>query len=101
RNEILFFAGVHPDPTICSLDQEAISKLAHAIREIPTRSYKSGGFTRHVSEYGDLTKVEEPKKHRFYVYGRMNLPCYRCKTKIKRISDSSQPLYICPSCQGL
>ena len=99
RNEILFFAGIHPETTVGSLDQDAISQLAHAIREIPDRSYQSGGFTRHKSEYGDLSKVEEPKKLRFYVYGRMNLPCYRCKNKILRLSDSSQPVYVCPSCQ--
>lgn len=99
RNEILFFAKIHPERTLGSLNKNSMQNLAHAIREIPKRSYESGGFTRAPAEIGDLSGVSQSEKLRFYVYGRMNLPCYRCKGKILRISDSAQPLYVCKNCQ--
>ena len=101
RNEILFDSGIMPELKVFEISDKKLDNLAKSIISIPKRSYLQSGFTRKKSEYENLLKSHnEPAKLRFYVYGRMNLPCYKCQTKIKRLDSSNQPMYICPVCQS-
>lgn len=100
RNEILFNAGIRPELKVYEIAANSLDELAKAILIIPKRSYVQSGFTRKKSEYEkQLEGHAEPSKLRFYVYGRMDLPCHVCGTKIKRIDSPNQPMYFCPNCQ--
>ena len=52
KSESLFLAGIAPHRTMGSLDGEELEKLYHAICQVLSASYESGGAT--IRNYSDL-----------------------------------------------
>lgn len=101
RTEVLFVSKLDPDwrPSQLSVDQRF--QLADAALSLSRQSYDTGGITL------DLNRAERLRTsgaifedHRFWVFDRSGLPCYRCATSIAIRSFGGRRLYYCPSCQS-
>ena len=100
RSEILFIAGIHPARKARELSKGEIGKLARITLDISQRSYASQGVTIPDQQYKALKKKGVSYgKARFFVFSRANQPCRVCKTKIKRSTANSRPIYTCATCQ--
>ncbi len=100
RSEILFAAGLHPARRASSLGVRERGRLARETLAISQRSYRSGGVTLSATLARALTRSELPREQRrFAVFGRSDLPCYRCAGVVVRIESNSRRLYLCPGCQ--
>ncbi len=100
RSEILWAAGVHPSSKADELDSAALRKTARATLSISRRSYRTRGVT--VSP--KLAKALKAtgmsyQRYRFNVFGRENLPCHRCESRIERHIMGGRNIYVCPACQ--
>jgi endonuclease VIII len=91
-NDLLFLRGVHPWRPIGTVDVDALLATAHRlIMANKDRSIRS--------TTGNLRP-----KQTSWVYGRVNQPCRRCGTRIRKSQLGPTPLiqrdvYWCPRCQ--
>ncbi len=102
RCEILFHCRLHPElrPLDCSKAQ--LEALADALRELPLRSYRSGGITNDPARAQRLMAAGATfEQARFYLFRRAGLPCYRCGEPVQKIRHAGQACYICNHCQPL
>jgi len=102
RCEILFHCGLHPElrPLDCSKAQ--LEALADALRELPLRSYRSGGITNEPARAQRLMAAGATfEQARFYLFRRAGLACYRCGKPIQKQRNAGQACYICNHCQPL
>jgi endonuclease-8 len=100
RSEILFDAGVHPARRPADCDRRQLERLARAVLYLTRRSYRTGGVTNDPDRVRQLREQGLPRAAlRFQVFGRAGQPCYRCGSKIQRLSLAGRRLYICPACQ--
>lgn len=96
-NEILFFAGVMPDRKVKTLKDSEIKKIFQGIKKILALAIKRKGSSNrdYVDIYG--------KKGNFIplikVYQREKKPCFRCKTKIKKMKLGNRSSFFCLRCQ--
>ena len=83
RNEILFFAGVHPRRVVSDLsDEELRDILDHTIRLMRNWLDNMGG-----------------KKEWRRVYQRSGQPCLECGAEIEFFRQNDRVTYACPRCQ--
>jgi endonuclease-8 len=102
RSEILYFARVHPSQRPSDLRPGEQRKLAAVTLDIGHRAYEFGGVTNPPHLVRRLKKKGAKRRaYRHAVFARANLPCYRCKTPVEKISVASRRLYLCPACQGV
>ena len=100
RSEILYRAKVHPACRPIDLDAAALRRLARQTLAIGKRSYVTGGVTMPRDRVRQLkSKGLTYADYRFWVFGRQELPCYRCGTAIARLMISGRRLFLCPACQ--
>ena len=84
-SEALWRAKIDPRASAASLDESEVRRLLTAIRKVIERA--TG--TRYTSTEGA----------RLDVYDREGQPCRRCRTKVKRITQSGRSTYFCAHCQ--
>ncbi|MEL7068019.1 MAG: endonuclease VIII [Cyanobacteria bacterium J06581_3] len=100
RSEILFVARLHPylRPMDCS--EEQLYMLAKASIEISYQSYKYKGVTNDLDLANQLKAGgARYRDYRYWVFGRVDQPCYVCTTPIVKEMVSSRRIYYCPICQ--
>jgi endonuclease VIII len=100
RSEVLFLAGIYPTwrPIDCSDDQ--ITKLAHAIIDVPRQSYETKGITNDLATALALKAEGKPRWfYRHWVFSRTNQPCYVCGDPIIKDEVGGRRVYYCPTCQ--
>lgn len=95
--EALFRACILPERAAKSLSEEEKQLLFQEIRGTLNEAIRHKGssidqYVQLSGEAGDYVKYHK-------VYGRENLPCIKCKTKIKRITLGGRGTYFCPKCQ--
>lgn len=101
RSEILFVAKLLPEAKAVELDDAKRSALAHAILELPRRSYHEKGVTTpdaHVAQQKALGKGRED--YRFFVYKRAGEACIECGETIEERTHGSRRIFVCPGCQA-
>ncbi|MEL6555106.1 MAG: endonuclease VIII [Cyanobacteria bacterium J06621_11] len=100
RSEILFVARLHPQlrPIDCTEDQ--LFQLAKASIEISYQSYKYKGVTNDL-DLANKLKADGARyrDYRYWVFGRVNKPCYVCATPIVKEMVNNRRIYYCPVCQ--
>ena len=100
RSEILFVARLNPylRPTDCS--DEQLLTLAKASIEVTYQSYKYKGITNDLDAANAL-KADgvSYRDYRYWVFGRVDKPCYVCATPIVKELVGSRRIYYCPKCQ--
>ncbi len=97
-DEILFSAGVLPVRKANDLSDGEIRKIYLGIKKILKLAVKKRGSS--ADDYLDAAG----KKGTFFpssikVYRREKKPCFKCKTKIKRIKIGARSAHSCPKCQ--
>ncbi|MGB7485164.1 MAG: endonuclease VIII [Phormidesmis sp.] len=101
RSEILFVARLCPHlrPVDCSEAQ--LYTLAKVSIEVSYQSYKYKGVTNDLDLANQLkASGARYRDYRFWVFSRVNQPCYVCSTPIVKEMVSSRRLYYCPTCQS-
>jgi endonuclease VIII len=102
KSEVLFACRVHPFAPVAAIGDDALRCLIATGRKYllanvhtslaPMTTY--GGYQR-------STTGRDNASERLWVYGRVGLPCRRCRTaiKLKKQGDAARLTYWCPRCQ--
>jgi len=95
--EALFLASINPHTSAASLTKPAIKRLSDALRKTLARAIADGGSTikDHFQPMGEAGYFQT----RFRVYGRKNMPCFRCKSFIIRVVQNQRATFYCDKCQ--
>ena len=100
RSEILFLSGVHPDTRPCDLEPSQQARWADAILHTTLRAYESGGITVTAQMARDGRASGKPRSRwRHWVFNRVDQPCLKCRTPIRRQLYGGRRLDFCPACQ--
>lgn len=94
RSEVLFQARLLPSRRPRDLDDDERRRLAHALLDVPRRSYRTRGSRRYAASVNDT-----PAGFRFAVFDRAELPCDGCGGLVERREIGGRRLYLCPRCQ--
>ncbi|MDQ6672649.1 MAG: Fpg/Nei family DNA glycosylase [Chloroflexota bacterium] len=95
KSEILFAESVNPWTPVSALDDATLQRLIATARRLLLDNARPGHPQR-VTTRGDASASGS-----LWVYGRLNLPCTRCRTRIqvRRQGHLNRPTYWCPHCQ--
>ena len=99
-DEVLFHAGLRYDRLSNTLSSQEVRRLYRAIQEILQESIKARGTTLDDEAYVDLFGKPGEYAAELKVYGRVGLPCRRCRTPIQSVKISGRQAYFCPQCQS-
>ncbi len=98
-NEILWLAKIHPFTPTYKLTISQLKNLYKAIHKILPRALKLRGTS--TSDFRDTYGEKGKYGNELLVYQREGEPCFRCKTKIKRVSLGGRSAHFCPKCQKI
>lgn len=102
RSEILFVARLNPQLRPMDCSDEQLLGLADASISVSYQSYKYKGVTNDLDLANKLkAKGLSYRDYRYWVFGRVDRPCYVCATPIVKEMVSSRRIYYCPTCQPL
>jgi formamidopyrimidine-DNA glycosylase len=96
-SEALFLAGINPRRAAGRVARHRYVTLADAIRTVLNKAIKAGGTT--LRDFYGGTGEPGYFKHELQVYGRDEMPCYRCKTPITSIVQGQRSTWYCKQCQ--
>ena len=68
-----------------------------AIRRVLKSAIRAGGTT--LRDYLSADGIPGYFKQKLYVYERATLPCRRCRTPIRQLTQGQRSTYYCPQCQ--
>jgi formamidopyrimidine-DNA glycosylase len=91
-DEIMHTAKLSPYATPGKLSDEALDRLADAIREVLT-----GAVDRSVGQ--DAARLKGEKRSGLRVHARAGLPCPVCGDTVREISFADKAFQYCPTCQ--
>ena len=91
-DEALHLAGLHPERTGSSLDDDEITRLHAAMRQVLEEAIPIGGARIH---HGKATQVNGFPR----VHARKGERCARCGGTIEKYTLAGRGTYICPGCQ--
>ena len=96
-SEALFRARIRPRRAARSLSAAECARLAAAIRRVLGAAIRVGGTT--LRDYVDADGAAGYFRQKLYVYERAGLPCRRCRTPIRQITQGQRSTYYCSQCQ--
>lgn len=96
-NDALWEAHVNPQTPSHKLQEDQLTSLLESIKLVLSEGIKYGGAT--AQDYVNLHGLGGHYQEHFRTYSREGLPCYRCKTKIIRITLGGRGTFYCPQCQ--
>jgi formamidopyrimidine-DNA glycosylase len=99
-DEVLFAAGLRYDRMSNELSSQEVRRLYRAIQEVLQEAIKARGTTLDDEAYVDLFGKPGEYQNELKVYGRIGLPCRRCRTPIQSVKISQRNAYFCPQCQS-
>jgi formamidopyrimidine-DNA glycosylase len=99
-DEVLFHAGLRFDRLSDTLSSQEVRRLYRAIQEILQEAIKLRGTTLDDEAYVDLFGEPGEYQNELKVYGRLGLPCRRCRTPIQSVKISQRNSFYCPQCQS-
>ncbi len=96
-NESLFRAGIRPRVAVSRISRDRYARLAQSVRDVLADAIRQGGTTLRdfVNESGRRGYFSQSLN----VYGREDLPCYRCGTVLKGLRIGQRATVYCPNCQ--
>ncbi|MDD5625705.1 MAG: bifunctional DNA-formamidopyrimidine glycosylase/DNA-(apurinic or apyrimidinic site) lyase [Patescibacteria group bacterium] len=95
--EACFCAKILPTRTVKSLSEKEIKNLYHCLISILKQAIKDKGSS--VENYVDASGNKGIYVLKLKVYGRENLKCFRCQSKIEKMVLAGRGTYYCPNCQ--
>lgn len=96
-SEALFRARIRPQRAARSLTLAQCRQLVAAIRTVLKSAIRSGGTT--LRDYLSADGLPGYFKQQLYVYERAALPCRRCRTPVRQLTQGQRSTYYCPQCQ--
>jgi formamidopyrimidine-DNA glycosylase len=96
-SEALLHARIRPRRAARTLKLADCRRLAAAIRRVLGAAIRAGGTT--LRDYVGADGEPGYFRQRLYVYERAGLPCRRCRTPIRQITQGQRSTYYCPQCQ--
>lgn len=96
-SEVLFRVGVNPLIKCTKLSQQLLSAIFKEVAFVLTRAIAAGGSS--ISSYRNSYGEKGSYQTSFFVYGRKNEPCLKCKAPIKCAIQAGRSTFWCPNCQ--
>ena len=96
-SEALFRSGIHPERTASSLSDKDVKKLHEQIIITLEDAIRAGGST--LKDFSKANGESGYFQYQFKVYAREGLPCFICKTLIRRIVQGGRSSFFCSKCQ--
>jgi formamidopyrimidine-DNA glycosylase len=97
--EALFRARINPFKVASELSSRRVERLHQAIRDV-LRAAVSGNSARRLTlENADGFSYGEAFGKVWQVYEREGKPCFKCGTRIRRLTHGGRSTYWCPICQ--
>ena len=97
--EALFRARINPFKIASELSSRRVERLHQAIRDV-LRAAVSGNSTRRINlENPNGFSYGEAFGKVWQVYEREGEPCFKCGTRIRRLTHAGRSTYWCPKCQ--
>jgi formamidopyrimidine-DNA glycosylase len=97
--EALFRAGINPFKISSELSARRVERLHQAIRDV-LRAAVSGNSARRINlENPNGFSYGEAFGRTWHVYEREGEPCFKCGTRIRRLTHGGRSTYWCPKCQ--
>jgi formamidopyrimidine-DNA glycosylase len=108
-SEALFRAGISPRIAARRLKREQVARLWRAIREVLTEAiqcgstvplnYSGSGERDGLFYFGRAADASSYYEERLRVYDRLQQPCPKCGTAIRRLVQAARSTFYCPRCQ--
>ena len=102
KSEVLFSCGISPFTPVAGLTDDELASLVATGRKLLLANVQTSlaPMTTYAG-YQRNTTGRDNASERLWVYGRVGLPCRRCKTSIrlKKHGDAARLTYWCPKCQ--
>jgi formamidopyrimidine-DNA glycosylase len=98
-DESLWRARIHPARLGDSLTPKEAAELRRVLQDILRHAIAMRGSS--ISNFVDAAGEPGDYQRRHRAYGREGLPCYRCRTPIRRILVAGRSSHFCPQCQPL
>ena len=108
-SEALFRAGISPDVVSRKLTAEQIERLWDSIRTVLLEAISFGSTVplNHSAKrsddglfyFGQAANSPNNYEERLQVYDRLDQPCYRCGSPIRRIVQAARSTFYCGKCQ--
>lgn len=98
-NEVLFKSGLHPQKTSGSLSKVQTEILTQNIKQELNRAIQQGGTT--LKDFIQPDGKPGYFAQELQLYGKKDLPCPKCGTKIENLMIAQRNSFFCPSCQTL
>lgn len=99
-DEVLFAAGLRHDRLSDTLSSQEVRRLYRSLQEVLQEAIRYRGTTLEDEAYLDLFGKPGEFQNELKVYGRLGLPCRRCRTPIETVKVSGRSAYFCPQCQS-
>ena len=96
-SESLFLAGISPMRVAGKTSKSRFMVLTQCIKDVLTDAINNGGTT--LNDFSNVDGNPGYFSQILNVYDRDNMPCVRCRGKIKRIIQNQRSTYYCPKCQ--
>ncbi|CAN5745818.1 DNA-formamidopyrimidine glycosylase [soil metagenome] len=97
--EALFRAGINPFKTASDLSVRRVERLHQAIRDV-LRAAVSGSSTSRINlENPNGFSYGEAFGRVWQVYHREGKACFKCGSRIRRLTHAGRSTYWCPRCQ--
>jgi formamidopyrimidine-DNA glycosylase len=96
--ESLFLSSILPHKNAHKVSLEKYKLLAKHIRAILKKAIIAGGSS--ISDFKTGDNQNGYFQMQFKVYQKTGLPCFKCKTPIKKMILAGRSSFYCPSCQS-
>ena len=96
-SESLFLAKISPKREAGKISRKRLIVLTNSIKNVLKDAINNGGTT--LNDFSNVDGNPGYFSQVLNVYGRENMPCFRCSGKIKRIIQNQRATYYCPKCQ--
>lgn len=97
--EALFRAGVNPFKPASALSSRRIPRLHQAIRDVLRAAISGSSSSRINLENPNGFSYGEAFGKVWQVYEREGEPCFKCGSRIRRLTHGGRSTYWCPKCQ--
>ena len=97
-SETLYLSEVNPLKDSSKLTIDDCKKVVHSSKKILNAAIKVGGTT--LKDFYSADGSPGYFKFKLNVYGREDLDCKKCKTKITKTNINKRATYYCSSCQS-
>lgn len=96
-NEALFRAGIKPQLAANKVSRPRCERLVQTIKEVLREAIEQGGSSLRDFIHSDGSSGYF--QQHYFVYGRKDEACKRCRTPIKHIKQGQRSSFYCPQCQ--